>query len=117
MSRRRTRLLIMAAAFALAALMVASQTTFAQCALCKTAVTGSPEAAKLAKSLNFAILILLVPPVAIFCGIFLAAFRRRKSRGEASEEESRARISWREKLRAGRERKARARRNTGGAHA
>ena len=48
--------------------------------MCKNAVTGSPEAAKLSASLNFAIIILLIPPVVIFCGIFFLAFRYRKSR-------------------------------------
>jgi hypothetical protein len=51
--------------------------------MCKNAVTGSPEAARLSQSLNFAILVLLIPPVLIFCGIFIVAYRYRKSRGTA----------------------------------
>jgi hypothetical protein len=117
MRDKRTRLILMALPFALAAVTIAGQTALAQCAMCRTAVGSSAEAAKLARSLNFAILILLIPPVAIFCGIFLAAFRRRKGRGEELEEETKARVSWREKLSAHREGKARGRRKAGGAHA
>ncbi|HEX8920691.1 MAG TPA: hypothetical protein VF766_04400 [Pyrinomonadaceae bacterium] len=58
----------------------------AQCAMCKNAVTGSPEAARLSQSLNFAILILLIPPVLIFCGIFFVANKYRKSRAVAEVE-------------------------------
>ena len=57
-----------------------SWSAMAQCALCKNAVTGSPSAAKLSESLNFAIIILLIPPVLIFCGIFAVAYKYRKSR-------------------------------------
>ena len=67
----------------------------AQCALCKNAVAGSPEAARLSESLNFAIIVLLIPPVLIFCGIFLVAFRYRKAREavvvEAGQDERTAR--------------------------
>ena len=65
---------------AIATLLAWSLPVLAQCALCKNAVTGSPDAAKLSESLNFAIIILLIPPVLIFCGIFVIAFRYRKSR-------------------------------------
>jgi hypothetical protein len=68
------------AAGAIATLLAWSLPVLAQCALCKNAVTGSPDAAKLSESLNFAIIILLIPPVLIFCGIFVVAFRYRKSR-------------------------------------
>lgn len=49
-------------------------TAEAQCALCKTAVSG----AKMARSLNLGILVLLVPPVTIFCSIFVVAYKQRK---------------------------------------
>jgi hypothetical protein len=48
--------------------------------MCKNAITGSPEAAKLSESLNFAIVVLLIPPVLLFCGFFVLAYRYRKAR-------------------------------------
>lgn len=50
--------------------------SFAQCALCKTAMANSSGA--VARSLNLGILVLIVPPVAIFCAIFATAYRYRK---------------------------------------
>ena len=80
MKKRRTIRFALLASGAMASMLAWSTTALAQCAMCKNAVTGSPEAAKLSESLNFAIIILLIPPVLIFCGIFLLAFRYRKSR-------------------------------------
>jgi hypothetical protein len=71
------------AAGAISIVLALSSPALSQCAMCKTAVTGSPEAKKLAESLNFAIIVLLVPPVMIFCGIFFAAFRRVNKPDEA----------------------------------
>ena len=56
----------------------------AQCALCKRAVEGG-GGAQFARPLNLAILILLVPPVTIFCSIFVVAYKHRKGRDENSE--------------------------------
>jgi hypothetical protein len=80
MKRKRTIRLAVLASVVAATLLAWSLPALAQCAMCKNAATGSPEAAKLAASLNFAIIILLIPPVLIFCGIFFLAFRYRKSR-------------------------------------
>jgi hypothetical protein len=49
--------------------------------MCKNAITNSPEAAKLSESLNFAIIVLLIPPVLLFCGFFFLAYKYRKGRG------------------------------------
>jgi hypothetical protein len=72
------------AAGAIAIVLALSSPALSQCAMCKTGVANSPEAKKLAESLNFAIIVLLVPPVMIFCGIFFAAFRRLKRPDEAA---------------------------------
>jgi heme/copper-type cytochrome/quinol oxidase subunit 2 len=85
--KRSIRLTLFAASVA-SALLAWSLPALAQCAMCKNAVTGSPEAARLSQSLNFAILILLIPPVLIFCGIFFVAYRYRKSRGAAEAQSS-----------------------------
>ncbi len=50
----------------------------AQCALCRSALEKAGE--QTARTLNLGILVLLVPPVAIFCTIFVAAYR--KGRGD-----------------------------------
>ena len=83
MRSKRTIRFALFIAGAASALLAWSYPALAQCAMCKNAVTGSPEAARLSQSLNFAILILLIPPVLIFCGIFFVAYRYRKSRGAA----------------------------------
>jgi heme/copper-type cytochrome/quinol oxidase subunit 2 len=71
---RTTRTALMLVALAALAHYAAPDAA-AQCALCRTAVQGAGEAA--ARTMNLAILVLLVPPVAIFCAIFAVAFRRR----------------------------------------
>ncbi|HEX5708941.1 MAG TPA: hypothetical protein VFX96_16695 [Pyrinomonadaceae bacterium] len=65
--------LLLAAALALVFAPEAS----AQCAMCKTAVAAGGE--RVARTMNAAMLVLLVPPVAIFCTIFVAVARGRKS--------------------------------------
>jgi ABC-type xylose transport system permease subunit len=97
-SAGRNNRFVLYAASAFAGLLIASGTALAQCAMCKNAVTGSPDAARLAGSLNLAIIILLIPPVLIFCGIFYALFRRRKSRETVGGSAGAGRRTWREKL-------------------
>lgn len=50
---------------------------WAQCAMCRAAFDG-PNGAALAKSMNRGIIVLLIPPVAIFCAIFITAVKYRK---------------------------------------
>src|SRR5215212_9633890 len=88
MNMRRTIRYTVLASGAAATLLAWSLPALAQCAMCKNAVTGSPEAARLSQSLNFAVLVLLIPPVLIFCGIFVMAYRYRKSRGTADTQPS-----------------------------
>ena len=47
----------------------------AQCALCKSAASGLDSAA--ARNLNLAVLLLLTPPVTIFCAFFYVAYKHR----------------------------------------
>ncbi len=60
---------------ALAILLVASDTAFAQCAMCRTAMLNSPEGQKLARGFNDGILFLLSVP---FFVVGTIAFRLRK---------------------------------------
>jgi hypothetical protein len=58
-------------------LVVAQSSLFAQCSMCRAAAAAQgPEAAK---ALNEAILILLLPAVALFCGAFILAVRANRS--------------------------------------
>ena len=82
---RHLWLAVVACAAAIAVLLAAGQTVSAQCAMCRSALAGAPEAARLSAQLNLGVLVLLVPPVAIFCGIFYATFRKLKSRDESEE--------------------------------
>jgi len=68
------RLLRAAALFALL-LVAAPAPAGAQCAMCKSSATGLDSTG--AKNLNYAVAVLLFPPVAIFCALFVAAYRRR----------------------------------------
>ena len=64
-------------ALAVAALCVlSSQSALAQCVMCRASI-GANSA--FARNLNIGVLVLLVPPVSIFCTIFVLAFRHRRS--------------------------------------
>jgi hypothetical protein len=116
MSARRKIKFTLAAVCAIKALFASYSTALAQCAMCRTGVASSPEAAKLAESLNLAIIVLLIPPVLIFCGIFYAVLRQRKPRETASLKVSpERRPSWPEKLNLRRKSKDGKRRESDGA--
>jgi hypothetical protein len=51
----------------------------AQCPLCRLSVQSSSQAGAMQAGLNLGILVLLVPPVTIFCSIFFVALKHRKS--------------------------------------
>lgn len=86
MSSRRAIKLAFVVACALLALMLASSHIFAQCAMCKTSIAGSPDAARLAERFNFAVFVLLIPPVVLFCGFIFALYRFRKAPGDSAAE-------------------------------
>ncbi len=68
---RKALLLTLAAA---ALLALAATGAEAQCALCRAGLEKAGE--QTARALNLGILVLLIPPVAIFCTIFVAAYRK-----------------------------------------
>ena len=59
------------------------ETIHAQCSMCKTALSG----AKMARSLNLGILVLVIPPVTIFCSIFVVALKHHHKASRLEEEE------------------------------
>jgi heme/copper-type cytochrome/quinol oxidase subunit 2 len=73
-----------AAALVLAALWAWPAPSRAQCPLCRTAVQQAGD--QTARTMNLAILVLLIPPVSIFCTIFAVAYKKRK--GDDEEDES-----------------------------
>lgn len=62
-------------------LAVVCAPSFAQCAMCGTSVRNSAGAEAASKTLDLAVMILLVPPVAIFAGLFGVFYRFRNVQG------------------------------------
>ena len=81
--RRRTVYYSLLAALALAALAALCPAGApAQCPMCRAGLEHGGEATR---SLNYGILVLLVPPVAIFCSIFAVAYKKVKGEDENGE--------------------------------
>lgn len=66
---------MMVAAFGV--MLIASEPGMAQCAMCKAALEASTDVAAASKGLNTAALVLLIPPVSIFAGLFGLFYRLR----------------------------------------
>ena len=80
--KSRAVLLIIAA---MAAVLVLGTSAFGQCSMCRSALAGSNNALFI-KNFNIGVLVLLVPPVTIFCSIFVA-LRRYKASDDEHETE------------------------------
>ena len=84
MSRTKGSIILVFAA-ALAALAAAwPVTALAQCPLCRSALQQGGD--QTARTMNLAILVLLIPPVSIFCTIFAVAYRRRSGDNEDTDD-------------------------------
>ena len=83
----RTETVCLAALIAAGLLLVllAPAGADAQCAMCKSAVQGAGEQA--ARAMNSGILVLLIPPVAIFCSIFAVFIKYRRDDEEKADTE------------------------------
>ena len=53
-----------------------TEPALAQCVMCRASLSHN---ANFIRNFNIGVLVLLVPPVSIFCTIFIIAFRHRKS--------------------------------------
>ncbi|MEP6707278.1 MAG: hypothetical protein ABJC05_07150 [Pyrinomonadaceae bacterium] len=82
MDRRIVKVLFVVCAVA-ALYVIGAVPAAAQCAMCRASVQNN---AALARGLNLAVLVLLVPPVTMFGSIIILAYRRRKG-GEGGEGE------------------------------
>ena len=67
--------IVTAICFALV-LALSAESVVAQCVMCRASIGGNSA---FVRNLNIGVLVLLVPPVSIFCTIFVLAFRQRKS--------------------------------------
>jgi hypothetical protein len=67
---------VLAIALAAAVVLLLSSTVDAQCSMCRAALTSSTDG-RFIKNFNVAVLVLLVPPVSIFCSIFFILRRHR----------------------------------------
>lgn len=68
-------------AVAVGLVLAVGDPAIAQCAMCKTAIENSTDAVAASKGLNLAALVLLIPPVAIFAGLFGVFYRYRNVQG------------------------------------
>ena len=71
----RWQRLILMFAVVVATALIAWVPVEAQCSMCRTALTNSNTA--FVRNFNIGVLVLLIPPVTIFCGIFVALRRYR----------------------------------------
>lgn len=62
-------------AVAIGAVLLVCAPAFAQCSMCRTALTASNS--EFIRNFNIGVLVLLIPPVTIFCSIFVALKRYR----------------------------------------
>ena len=77
MNRETTNQIVLLLVLTTAIFTLAPADTFAQCAMCKSTAANLDSVS--ARQLNLSTLILLCPPVAIFCAIFVIAYKHRNS--------------------------------------
>ena len=76
MNLRGWRLLLLVVLVAGLALLFTGVDVEAQCSMCRASLTNSANA-RLVRGLNLGVLVLLIPPVTIFCSIFIVLRRYR----------------------------------------
>ncbi len=84
MSARLRSKAVLVIVASLAAVLLLSTSALGQCSMCRAALAGSNAA--FIKNFNIGVLVLLVPPVTIFCSIFVALKRYRASDDEQETE-------------------------------
>ena len=75
------------ALLAFAFLAAFSTTVLGQCSMCRSALAGSSNAF-FVRNFNIGVLVLLVPPVTIFCSIFVVLKRYKKTDDDQGGRES-----------------------------
>jgi hypothetical protein len=72
---------------AVAVLLLLSTTALGQCSMCRVSLAGSGNAYFI-RNFNIGVLVLLVPPVTIFCSIFVALKRYNAADDEEPERDN-----------------------------
>ena len=67
----------------IALLLVLSGSALGQCSMCRAALAGSNNAFFI-RNFNIGVLVLLVPPVSIFCSIFVVLKRHNRNHDDKS---------------------------------
>ena len=80
--KRRVVLIIV---MAVVAVFMLSTSALGQCSMCRTALTGAQNAL-FVRNFNIGVLVLLVPPVTIFCSIFVVLKRYKSADDEETPE-------------------------------
>jgi hypothetical protein len=68
-------------------LLAGWQPALAQCAMCKASIENSTDVKAASDTLNLAAMVLLVPPVTIFAGLFAVFYRFRNVQGGTDQAE------------------------------
>lgn len=76
--------LILVVGLTLVALAAFEASGLAQCSMCRASLAGSGNPS-FVRNFNIAVLVLLTPPVAIFCSIFVILKRHRRDETEDTE--------------------------------
>jgi hypothetical protein len=82
-AKSKTMLLVIAA---VAIMLMLSASAFGQCSMCRAALAGSNNPFFI-RNFNIGVLVLLVPPVTIFCSIFVALKRYKAANKEDPEKD------------------------------
>jgi len=82
----RSRVLLVAIAVTAVAFLL-STTAFGQCSMCRASLAGSNNAFFI-RNFNIGVLVLLVPPVTLFCSIFIVLKRYRAADEQRQPEDS-----------------------------
>ena len=80
--------LVLALVPALLLLLLLEGTGLAQCAMCRASLAGSNNAFFI-RNFNIGVLVLLTPPVAIFCSIFIILKRHSGESGQQDGDDDR----------------------------
>jgi heme/copper-type cytochrome/quinol oxidase subunit 2 len=82
-SRRKVCQVVVAALVLCTLTLVLPAGALAQCPLCRAGLEGD----RTARTMNLAIVVLLIPPVSIFCTIFAVAYRKRKGDDDEDDDQ------------------------------
>ncbi len=76
---------VLIAVTAIVAVFMLSASAFGQCSMCRTALTSANNSLFI-RNFNLGVLVLLVPPVTIFCSLFVVLKRYKNSDDEPDDQ-------------------------------